>query len=173
MESHWDQKINTEIQHSADDSVLHHVSFKVRFLAEGTLAVITLKWALDICFAHIFVYNEFVFASQNLFLWRAHLELALLAVDVAQMSLKVWRDRERPAAEVTRVRLLSCRQEAHLDLKLQISQDIFMTTSSFVLLEIPVIFQNFLNVSQHCPCNPSEHACTQESLCSGVSPSLT
>ena len=66
MESHWDQKINTEIQHSADDSVLHHVSFKVRFLAEGTLAVITLKWALDICFAHIFVYNEFVFASQNL-----------------------------------------------------------------------------------------------------------
>ena len=170
MESHWDQKINTEIQHSADDSVFHHVSFKVRFLAEGTLAVITLKLALHICFAHIFVYNEFVFASQNLFLWRAHLELALLAVDVAQMSLKVWRDRERPAAEVTRVRLLSCRQEAHLDLKLQISQDIFMTTSSFVFLELPVIFQNFLNVSQYCPSNPSEHACTPESLCSRVPP---
>ena len=67
MESHWDQKINTEIQHSADDSVFHHVSFKVRFLAEGTLAVITLKLALHICFAHIFVYREFVFASQNLF----------------------------------------------------------------------------------------------------------
>ena len=45
----------------------------------------------------------------------AHLKLALLAVDVAQVSLKVWRDRERPAAEVTRVRLLSCREELFLN----------------------------------------------------------